>query len=122
MKLNVTNTGSIQLIRRYSAGEITLGEQTLKGSFWLNAQTLRQNFRVMRPQDILENDLEDIFATNPEVVIIGWVGGQTFLSATQRGWFTERNIGVEVMELGAACRTYNVLMQDGREVLGLLFP
>ncbi len=122
MKLNVTNTGSIQLIRRYSAGEITLGEKTLQGSFWLNAQTLRQNFRVTRPQDILENDLEDIFAANPEVVIIGWVGGQTFLSATQRGWFTERNIGVEVMELGAACRTYNVLMQDGREVLGLLFP
>jgi len=56
------------------------------------------------------------------VVVIGWAGGQTFLPAAQRRWFLERGIGIEVMELGAACRTYNVLVGDGRRVVAILFP
>jgi uncharacterized protein len=54
--------------------------------------------------------------------LIGWAGGQLFLPAQQRSCFLERRIGLEVMELGAACRTYNVLVQDERRVIALLFP
>jgi uncharacterized protein len=69
-----------------------------------------------------EEQLGSLLAEAPELVLIGWVGGQLFLPAQQRSWFLERRIGLEVMELGAACRTYNVLVQDERRVIALLFP
>jgi uncharacterized protein len=34
----------------------------------------------------------------------------------------ERGIGVEVMATAAACRTYNVLLGEGRRVVALLLP
>jgi uncharacterized protein len=63
-----------------------------------------------------------VFAAQPELVIVGWGGGQTFLPAAQRQWFLTRRIGLEVMALGPACRTFNLLAQDGRRVVALLFP
>jgi uncharacterized protein len=38
-----------------------------------------------------------------------------------RAAFTARGIGLEAMELGAACRTYNVLVQEERRVAAALF-
>jgi uncharacterized protein len=46
---------------------------------------------------------------------------QRFASATLRGAFAQRRVGLEVMELGAACRTYNVLVQEERRVAAALF-
>jgi uncharacterized protein len=36
--------------------------------------------------------------------------------------FAARGIGLEVMDLGAACRTYNILVQEERRVAAALFP
>ena len=33
-----------------------------------------------------------------------------------------RGIGIEVMDTGAACRTYNILMGEGRQVVAGLLP
>ena len=38
-----------------------------------------------------------------------------------RGAFVHRRIGLEVMNLGAACRTFNVLVQEERPVAAALF-
>jgi len=46
---------------------------------------------------------------------------QRFASAEVRGEFARRGVGLEVMELGAACRTFNVLVQEERRVLAALF-
>ena len=36
--------------------------------------------------------------------------------------FATRKVGLEVMDLGAACRTYNILVQEERRVAAALFP
>ncbi len=122
MRLTVTQTGTQLLIRGYSQGRLRIGDQDVDSPVILSPRELRRDFRPDQPASILESDLEDVFALAPEVVIIGWAGGQSFLPAAQRRWFLERGIGLEVMELGAACRTYNVLVADGRAVVALLFP
>jgi uncharacterized protein len=38
-----------------------------------------------------------------------------------RAAFLERGVGLEVMQLGAACRTFNVLLQEERRVAAALF-
>ena len=43
------------------------------------------------------------------------------LGGAVRQAFAARNVGLEVMDLGAACRTYNILVQEERRVAAVLF-
>lgn len=122
MRLTVTPVGTQLLIRGYAPGRLRIGEQDITGPVILSARELRTDLRPSRPDALEEHDLTAVFELKPEVVVIGWVEGQTFLPAAQRRWFLERGIGLEVMALGAACRTYNVLVGDGRDVVAVLFP
>jgi uncharacterized protein len=122
MKMTLENLSSLQVVRGYRDGEILIGETRVTSTCLVAAQTLQVDLRPRTPADLGLVDLEPLFALTPEVAIVGWAGGQFLMPPRQRRWFLERRIGIEVMELGAACRTYNVLVQDGRPVAGLLFP
>jgi uncharacterized protein len=63
-----------------------------------------------------------VLALKPQLVIVGATGGYPLVPAQVRAALLARGIGVEAMELGAACRTYNLLVQEGREAVALLFP
>ncbi|MDX2259677.1 MAG: MTH938/NDUFAF3 family protein [Hyphomicrobiaceae bacterium] len=57
-----------------------------------------------------------------EVLLIGTGAVQTFLSPDVRGALEARGIVVETMTTGAAARTYNVLLAEGRAVAAALLP
>lgn len=122
MKLTLENTTPVNLVRRYGAGSVWVGELALTRACVVGARTLITDFRPATPTGITLADLDPVFALSPEIVVLGWGGGQPFLPARQRAWFLERRIAIEPMELGAACRTYNVLLQDERRAVALLFP
>ncbi|MBM4239076.1 MAG: hypothetical protein FJ154_06010 [Gammaproteobacteria bacterium] len=122
MRLTVTPSDTRLLIRGYAEGKLRIADREISSSVILSATLLHTDLAPQQPTDLAETDLAPVFAEKPEVVVIGWAGGQTFLPAAQRRWFLERGIGIEVMELGAACRTYNVLVGDSRRVVAILFP
>lgn len=63
-----------------------------------------------------------ISALNPDVVILGTGKRQRFIHPRLTAVLTDRRIGVECMDNQAACRTYNILMTEGRKVaLALIF-
>jgi uncharacterized protein len=74
--------------------------------------------------DTLERGhFEEILALAPEVVIFGSGPTLRFVSPGLYQALTARRIGIETMDTGAACRTYNVLAAEGRRVLAaLLLP
>jgi len=122
MRLTVTPSDTRLLIRGYAEGKLRIADREISSSVILSATLLHTDLAPQQPTDLAETDLAPGVAEKPEVVVIGWAGGQTFLPAAQRRWFLERGIGIEVMELGAACRTYNVLVGDSRRVVAILFP
>ena len=64
-----------------------------------------------------------LFALAPQVVVLATGAIQRFPRARLRAEFATRRIGLEVMEIGAACRTYNVLVSEERKVLAaVLLP
>ena len=64
-----------------------------------------------------------ILAQKPEIVIVGTGKRQRFLHPRLSSILLERRIGVEAMDTGAACRTYNILLAEGRNVAAaLLLP
>ena len=57
-----------------------------------------------------------------DVLLIGTGAAATFLMPAIRQAFKEKGLPVEVMDTGAACRTFNVLSAEGRRVAAALIP
>lgn len=56
----------------------------------------------------------------PQVVLIGTGRRQRFPAPETWAGLLAAGIGVEIMDTGAACRTYNVLLAEGRRVVAAL--
>jgi uncharacterized protein len=67
-------------------------------------------------------DFEQILAMRPEVVLLGTGARQRFAHPRLYASLSAARIGLEMMDTGAACRTYNILMAEGRKVLAALIP
>jgi uncharacterized protein len=60
--------------------------------------------------------LEPVLALGVEVVLLATGARQTWPDPTVIAHAARRRVGLEVMEIGAACRTFNVLVADRRAV------
>jgi uncharacterized protein len=122
MKFTQQLPSGINLIRRYGADFIAIGEQEIRESCIVSATSLES----WTPRSLDELDvgqLAPLFALKPEVVVLSTGATQRFPRAALRAEFAMRRIGLEVMEIGAACRTYNVLVGEERRVLAaILLP
>ena len=65
--------------------------------------------------------VQDVIAQGPAVVLIGT--GSSFAPASPKltAQFNEAGIGLDAMDTGAACRTFNVLAGEERQVVAILF-
>lgn len=61
-------------------------------------------------------------AADLDVVLVGTGDHMEFIPGTVREQLKNKGITIDVMDTGAACRTYNVLMAEGRRVAALLLP
>lgn len=69
---------------------------------------------------LAEADFETLLALMPEVVLLGTGTRHRFIHPRLTRQLTEAGISVECMDTPAACRTYNILMAEGRHVLAAL--
>ncbi|HMN44847.1 MAG TPA: Mth938-like domain-containing protein [Povalibacter sp.] len=121
MKLTDDSVGGIQLVRAYSPGEIRVNETIVHRSCLLRADTLITDWRPQSLNELTAEDLEPLFALEPEIVVLGSGTRQKFPPSTLLARILSRGIGCEVMDTGAACRTYNVLVSEDRKVVAALF-
>ncbi len=72
----------------------------------------------LNPQELQVSDFGQILDAPDNVgfVLLGTGDAQVFPSGEIRRAFVEAGIGLEPMATGAAVRTYNVLLQEGRDV------
>jgi uncharacterized protein len=120
MKFTDEGTGSTLLIRSYASDEVRVGETVLHRSFLISATQLVPEWRPERIEDLQPEDIEAIVALDPEIVILGSGMQQRFPETRWLAGLLSRGIGCEVMDTGAACRTYNVLVSEDRKVVGAL--
>ena len=122
MKLNEDANQGINLIRAYSAQGVTVGTQRLTRPCVIAPQALIADWQVASLDALDAQSLEVFWPLAPQVVLLGTGARQRFPSAAIREAFARRRIALEPMDLGAACRTYNVLAQEDRLVVAALFP
>jgi len=65
-------------------------------------------------------DFEELARMGPEIVLLGTGQRQRFPTPALFRCLIDAGIGLEVMDTGAACRTYNILAAEGRSVAAAL--
>jgi uncharacterized protein len=121
MRLTDDRTGSVLLVRSYAPGEVRVGDMVLRRSCLISAERLVADWRPQTLDELTEADLEPVFALQPEIVVLGCGPRQRFPESRLLAAVMSRGIGCEVMETGAACRTYNVLVSEARRAVAALF-
>jgi uncharacterized protein len=121
MRFTLEASSGVNLIRGYSPQEIRIGVHRVLTSCIVTADTLISEWEPASFAELAPAHLEAILALKPELVLLGTGPTQRFPPAAIRTALTERGVGLEVMDLGAACRTFNVLVQEERQVAAALF-
>ena len=116
MKLHSTQTQQYQTITGYEIDSVEINAITFKHSLIVLPETKPVEWPVSRFETLTANDFEQIDATQPDVVILGTGNKQRFIHPKLIAALTARRVGVECMDNKAACRTYNILMAEGRKV------
>ncbi len=121
MKFTLDTSSSPNLIRSYSPGSIRVADQLIQRSCLICAQTLITDWEPQSLDELQLSHLQAIFDLQPELVVLGTGPQHRFAPIAIRAAFNTRGVGLESMDLGAACRTFNVLVQEERRVAAALF-
>ena len=120
MKFTLDRPSTRHVVRGYSPGALRIGELEYSRSVIVSAQTLITDWRPQRMDELTAADLEPALALQPEVLLLGSGVRQVFPPHDLLAQLYAARVGFEVMDTGAACRTYNVLVGEGREVAAAL--
>jgi uncharacterized protein len=120
MDLTLEQPGDHLFIRSVSARGIQVVDDFYNSSIIVSTKQVTPHWPVNSVENITEQHLEKVLDLQPELVLIGAGARQAFLSPRQMMYFYSRNIGVEVMTTDAACRTFNVLVSESRNVVAAL--
>jgi uncharacterized protein len=115
MKLHPTVTKQYQTVTGYDAGGVEINAQRYTGSLIVLPETEPRDWPVSSFESLTTEHFAQILETAPDVVILGTGERQRFVHPRLTAALTERRIGVECMDSQAACRTYNILMGEGRK-------
>jgi uncharacterized protein len=116
MKLHATNTQQYQTVTAYDASGVELNAQRYERSLIVLPETAPMPWEVAHFEQLTAAHFEQIAATAPDVVILGTGNKQRFVHPKLITALTSQHKGVECMDNQAACRTYNILMAEGRKV------
>jgi uncharacterized protein len=120
MQLSPDTTQATYQIRAYQPGRIQVNATWFEHSIILAAEKLIDNWPPQNLDELQANHFTPIFELNPTIVILGSGDKLRFPPAELLMRFYAKKIGVEVMDTGAACRTYSVLASEGRKVVAAL--
>ncbi len=120
MKLHLNTTAGQNTIFGYGAGFIDINGSRLTHPLIVTPDTLISPWNVCDLATLTYADFADLIALKPALVVFG--SGSIFRFPDPRimAAFSQARIGFDVMDTGAACRTYNVLMSEGRRVAAAL--
>ena len=106
-----------QIIERYGAGRFRISGRVFEGSVAVfpNRAAL---WPVRQIEDLSAESLADVLdaASEIEFLLIGCGPRLAFIPPGLRQDLRDRGLVIEAMDTGAACRTFNVLMSEGRMV------
>lgn len=108
------------LIAAWEPGRIRIGERWLTGNLIVTAETIVSDWLPANAPRIAVGDLGPALAIKPELIVVGAGTEARTPDIDLMAELAALGIGLEYMQTPAACRTYNVLVHEGRRVAAAL--
>lgn len=123
MEFQPVKPGDRPFIQSYQAGKFSISGSEFDGSVLVLPDRV-EPWSVASIGDLTVESLKEIADATAgiEVLLIGCGPKMLLLPAALRASFAHLPFSVDVMETGAACRTYNVLIAESRRVAAALTP
>ena len=113
-----TATGNV--VTALGAGWVRVGTQEYRDSLVLTPDTVAEGWAASGFDALDEADFEALIGYAPEIVLLGTGASIRFPHPRLTRALTDAQIGFEVMDTAAACRTFNILAAEGRKVVAAL--
>lgn len=120
MKLHIPNTSGINLFTAYGPDFVTVNQEKHQKNLIVLPDTIVQAWCTATVETLTETDMQQLMQLETEIVLLGTGSRLRFPSTALLRPFAPAGIGLEVMDLQAACRTYNILAAEGRKVAAAL--
>ncbi|MCP4993811.1 MAG: Xcc1710-like domain-containing protein [Gammaproteobacteria bacterium] len=120
MKFALSDSAGSYLIHAYRSGEITIGEQRFTSSLMLLPDQIHTDWSAGDFSDLELLHFRTMAEFRPDLIILGTGEQQRFPRPALYQPLISQGIGMEVMTTPAACRTYNILVSEGRRPLAAL--
>lgn len=116
------------IIRSFSVGELRINDAVFTNHVIVSTDAIIENWSPADIENLSIADFADALGDTvgaavsaaPEVILFGTGATQIFPPGTVITDILRRGIGFEVMDTGAACRTFNVLAGERRNVVAAL--
>ena len=106
----------VQSISGYGPGWIGIGTEKITTSIVLGSRGERFDWACDQFDDLSEVHFAQLAALGTELIIFGSGNRIRFPRPAWLAPLVQRQIGIETMDVHAACRTYNILAGEGRHV------
>jgi len=117
MKFTEHRDSNVYAVKHYQTGEVKINDQLLHESCYLNQKELVKDWGCHKISDLTTEHLDRLLSLKPEVIILGTGETQVFPDPSLFAHCSQHGVGLEAMNNLAACRTYNVLTTEDREVV-----
>lgn len=120
MKLHLAHPAGLNIFSAYGDGYVVVNQERHETNLIVLPDRVISNWSQATVATLAEADMTQLLGLGVEIILLGTGQRLRFPAGPLMRPFAPAGIGLEVMDLQAACRTYNILASEGRSVAAAL--
>lgn len=120
MKLHHSSQANLNVIKAYTDDSVTIHDEVFHQSIVVQANTLNRAWAPQTIDELVAEHIRELARLDTEIILLGTGIKQHFPDRRLFIPLYDQKIGIEVMDTPAACRTYNILLEQDRAVTAAL--
>lgn len=120
LKLCLANPGNLKMFTAHGADHVMVNGERFGSGTVVCADEVRSDWQAASLDALDEADFAYFIGLRPDVLLLGTGRQQRLVPPRLYRALTGAHIAVEFMNTPAACRTYNILVAEGRRVVAAI--
>lgn len=121
MKFELDDNADALSIAAYAPGWIRVRDMRIETPCVVTPRAVHHDLLPPTPDELVAAHFDAVLELAAEIIILGTGKRQQFIDFAITGALAARGVGLEIMDTGAACRSFNVLTAEGRAVAAALY-
>ena len=120
MKLHLANMAGLNVFTAYGDDYVAVNHEKHLKNLIVLPENIIPEWSTATVETLAAEDMQKLLELGTEIILLGTGSRLRFPSGALLRPFANAGIGLDVMDLQAACRTYNILAAEGRKVAAAL--